>query len=608
MADQNNNPWQVVSETPASQQPSAQPAQSNAWQVVSHTPQDDPTQLSEQQRYQKATEEGAMWRKVLLMNPDSATLKKYGFDTDSYNAAERKYKEVTAGELARGGAVGFDPSTQHIYNAGDHRPIIRGAEKAFTQTLSGTSQLAGKAADQLGLRHKSLSDLITDDGQPRGIFGEAPATEAETTPVGFGENVGYWGENLVEFFTGDEALKSLSLAQKLGLATRVAKLAETNPAIAKLINAGLRATRTASVSAGQETAHGGDTGDILTAAGTGFLTHTGSEGLGELSKLAKPIVKKIGGETLETAPRWKGAATATKLAEANQEPAKRVIANVAHNSAAPIVQRLGQQTAPEAITSFKDAADAVTKAAKPIFERLDEISNNEFQAANNELRSANQVARRATSVTDLREAEKAAAAAQDKINKIFESSEGQISPEDLKNARGAWKSKITLERLHQSIDKAFDTPQSATEIGGVERRIDLSKLQGRLNTAFSRIPKSDLETVLGKEGTKNLYDLAALGANPERAKTLGQIAMQIGSHLSAGGAGTLAGAALGHAVPGGSLALGLHFLYTHPEAGALVTKGLSKGLNPRLIVPSVIGILDSQRQEGQEKLMTSQTK
>ena len=445
-----------------------------------------------------------------------------------------------------------------------------------------------------------LSDLITDDGQPRGIFGEAPATDAETKPEGLGENIGYWGENLVEFFTGDEALKSLSLAKKLGLATKVAKLAESHPAIAKLLSAGLRATRTATVSGAQEAAHGGDTGDVLTAAGTGFLTHAGSEGLGELSKLAKPVIKKIAGESLETAPAWKGASTAGKLAEANQEPAKRVIANVAHDSAEPIVQKFSQK-APETITSFRDAAQAVESAAKPVFQKLDEISNGGFQTASNELKSANQIARRATSVADLQAAEKSAADAQSKIDKIFADSEGKIAPEDLQNARSAWRSKRVLEQLHSKIDQAFDSPQAASDISGATRTLDLSKLQGRLNAAFQKIPQQDLQTVLGKEGTKSLFELAKLGADPARAKTLGEIAQNIGQHLSTGGAGVLAGAALGHAIPGGSIALGLHFLYSHPEAGALVAKGVSKGLNPKLVVPSVIRIIDSQREatEGQ---------
>lgn len=568
-------------------QSTSSPGVSLNFDQAQHLDQSQPAQPSEQQRYQAATEEGSLWRKVLGMNPDGETLRKHGFDTDSYNAAERKFKEVTPGEVARG--ADFNPQTQKLYNAGEHSAVIRGAEKGLTGTLSGTSQLAGKAADKVGLRRQS------ENGQPKGIFGEAPATDAETKPEGLGEHVGFIGENIMEFFAGDEALKALSLAEKFQLAAKITKMAEQNPGVAKLISAGLRATRTATVSGAQEAAHGGDTGDVLTAAGTGFLTHMGSEGLGELSKLAKPIVKKIAGESLETTPKWRGSGTAAKLAQANQEPAKRVIANVAHDTAEPIVQKFGQQ-APETITSFKDAAEAVEGAAKPVFQKLDEISEGGFQAAKNELDSANKIIRKATSIDDLKAAEKAAAEAQGKIDAIFKNSEGKVSPDDLQNARSAWRSKRVLEQLHSKIDQAFDMPQSASDISGAERTLNLAKLQGRLNAAFQKIPKQELETVLGKQGTSSLFELAKLGADPARAKTLGEIAMQIGSNLSAGGAGTLAGAALGHAVPGGSIALGLHFLYSHPEAGALVARGLSKGLTPKVIVPTVLQLLQ-QRQE-----------
>jgi hypothetical protein len=542
--------------------------------------------LTEQQRYQAATDEGSLWRKVIGMNPDSATLKKYGFDNDSYNAAEHKYKEVSPGAIARGSD--FDPATQKIYNAGDHNSVVRGAEKGLTQTLSGTSQLAGKAVDTLGLR--------SSGSKGQGIFGEAPASAAETQPEGVGEHVGFIGENLMEFIAGDEALKSLSLAQKLGVAVKIAKLSETSPTAAKLISAGLRATRTGTVSAGQELAHGGDASDAAIAGGTGFLSSVGSEGLGALAKLAKPGVKEIAGETVQTVPKWKSASDALKLAAENQAPAQKVVANVAHDSANAITKKFGKD-APDTIKSFRDAAQAVESAAKPIFQKLDEISNGGFQTAKNELDAANKIARRATSMEDLQGAEKAATTAQAKIDKIFTDSAGKVAPEDLQNARSAWRSKKVLEQLHSKIDQAFDMPQSASDISGATRTLDLSKIQGRLNAAFQKLPQQDLENVLGKEGTKSLFELAKIGGDPARAKTLGEIAQNIGSHLSTGGAGVLIGGAAGHAIPGGSIALGLHFLYSHPEAGALVAKGVSKGLNPKLIVPAVIHLIDSQRQD-----------
>jgi hypothetical protein len=140
-------------------------------------------------------------------------------------------------------------------------------------------------------------------------------------------------------------------------------------------------------------------------------------------------------------------------------------------------------------------------------------------------------------------------------------------------------------------------PQSASEISGAERTLQLSKLQGRLNAAFNKIPQADLQNVLGQQGTANLFELAKLGADPLKAKSLSDVATALGEHLGIGGAGLAVGALAGHAVPGGSAALGIHFLYAHPEIGQYVTKALSAGTSPKLIVPGVIQLLDSQRQQ-----------
>jgi hypothetical protein len=418
----------------------------------------------------------------------------------------------------------------------------------------------------------------------------------------FAQDVGGGIESILEFMYGEGELKAVGLgskalnvaktSEKFSEMARVAKFLEEHPKLASLVG---NSIRTGTVGGAQAAVHGGSTGDVLTAAGTGALSSAATEGLGALAKLAKPGTQEIAGETLQTAPKWTGASTAGKLAEANQGASQGVIGNVARESADAITQKFGQ-TAPESISTFRDAAKAVESAAKPVFEKLDEISSGGFQTAKNELDAANKIARRATSISDLQEAEKSAATAQAKIDKIFTDSAGKVDPEDLKNARSAWRSKNVLEQLHTKIDAAYDMPQSASAISGAERTLQLSKLQGRLNAAFQKIPQQDLQNVLGQEGTKNLFELAKLGADPERAKTLGEIASQIGQHLSSGGAGVLAGAAIGHAIPGGSLALGAHFLYSHPEAGSLVVKALSKGTNPKLVVPAVLQLLQSQRE------------
>jgi hypothetical protein len=378
-------------------------------------------------------------------------------------------------------------------NFKDRADVPVGVAKAAGRSGVGIANLGIKAYNKVtGGDKPTLTSLIS--GKTGHQIEMPKALESDGS---FGQEAGGMFEGVLEFIAGDEALKTLSVAEKFGLGVKIAQLAEEHPAVAKLIHMGLSATRTGAVSGTQEGVHGGDLGDVATSAGTGALTSFASEGLGALSKLAKPGTQEIAGETLQTAPAWKSAATAEKLAEANQGASQAVVGNVAKESADAITQKFGK-SAPDTIRTFRDAAQAVESSAKPIFQKLDELSNGGFQTAKNELDVANKIAKRATSIEGLQGAEKAASDAQAKIDQIFKDSEGKVDPEDLKNARSAWRSKKVLEQLHTSIDKAFSVPQSAAEISGLDRTLDLSKLQGRLNAAFGKIPQQDLQNVLGQ--------------------------------------------------------------------------------------------------------------
>jgi hypothetical protein len=583
MSDQ-NSPWQVVSESPVTQQAPAQSQpsssdQSNPWQVSSESPQSQAFSDEHIAHLRALNDARPWWRKMLGLGPSD----------DAMNAQDKADEAKFWDDQKQN----MKQAIQENYKARSDVPV--GAVKAAGRSAVGAVNLGIKAYDKVtGGDKPTLSSLVT------GKTGhEIQMPKALESDGSFGQEAGGMFEGVLEFISGDAALKSLSVAEKFGLGMKIAKLAEESPAVGKLINMGLNAVRTGVVSGAQESIHGGDTGDVLSSAGTGALTSVASEGLGALAKLAKPGSTKITGETLSTPPIWKGANTVSELAEANQEPGKKVLGNVAQQAADAITQKFGQ-TAPETISTFHDAAEAVKKAAKPVFEKLDSISKGEFQTATNELNSANKIARRATSLKDLQEAEKAASAAQSRIDDIFKKAAGQgVKPEDLQNARSAWRSMNTLEKVHGKIDAAFNMPQAAADVAGVDRTLDLSKLQGRLNAAFKAIPKADLESAIGKEGTQNLLSISELGADPVRAKTLGEIAQNIGQHLSAGGAGVLAGAAVGHAVPGGSVALAMHFLYSHPQAGSFVAFALSRGLSPKIIVPVVTSMIDSQREQHQ---------
>ena len=99
---------------------------------------------------------------------------------------------------------------------------------------------------------------------------------------GVGEYGGKAAEGLLEVVVGDEALKSLSLAKRLGIAQKIASLAEEHPVIAKILNLGIQASRQG-VATGASTL--GKTGDPAAAAVGGAAGAGVSLGLGTASEL-----------------------------------------------------------------------------------------------------------------------------------------------------------------------------------------------------------------------------------------------------------------------------------------------------------------------------------
>ncbi len=86
---------------------------------------------------------------------------------------------------------------------------------------------------------------------------------------GVEQTVGKVGEGLLEFFLGDEALKGLSLTDKLKQATQLTQLVEKYPTIAKALHIGASAMRMSAVGTAQGLAHGEPLGQ---AAESGAVT------------------------------------------------------------------------------------------------------------------------------------------------------------------------------------------------------------------------------------------------------------------------------------------------------------------------------------------------
>lgn len=207
----------------------------------------------------------------------------------------------------------------------------------FTSALSQTGHTAEKALTHLPILGKILAS--SKGFQQSMAEDEARADAPMDTPA---KMAGATIENILEFAAGDEALKGLTLSQKLSKLGPVAKFMEANPRIAQIVG---NAIRTGTVGAGQAAAHGADPGEAATAgaltAGTGAVLEGALGAASKLARRAAPAVENIAGEPVQTlssqrpgeGPRGSvEVKEVPKVAKAQQAAAPRVFRNVAQRA------------------------------------------------------------------------------------------------------------------------------------------------------------------------------------------------------------------------------------------------------------------------------------
>ncbi len=240
-----------------------------------------------------------------------------------------------------------------------------GAEKGLTETLSGTSQLA----------QKGIEKLTGQQSSGKGVLGEAPASAVETEANGGAEFTGKAIENVMEFMAGDEALKGLSVGDKLKKMGTVAKFIEDHPFMAKLIGS---SARNAAVAGAQTAAHGQD---FSSGAITGALAGPVGETVGAgLSKVGSSISDSIANSSTKAAadefgvPLTVGQQTGGKVAQATEAALQKVpfitdFKNVAsaqndavQKAANDIADSIAGKTAGSATESGENIQNAITEA------------------------------------------------------------------------------------------------------------------------------------------------------------------------------------------------------------------------------------------------------
>jgi hypothetical protein len=168
--------------------------------------------------------------------------------------------DLSGGLVPATGAASIDLSGGLVPKP--EEPLISKIGDVGANFATGMVKGAGQTVEGVS----SLLNKIPGVGEYLAPSEGVKALDQATQTQGVAQKLGAGAEGLLEFVAGDEALKGLSLAEKLDQAAKIAKFAETSPRVAKALQLGMDVMRGATVGGVEGGLKGGPTGAAEGAA------------------------------------------------------------------------------------------------------------------------------------------------------------------------------------------------------------------------------------------------------------------------------------------------------------------------------------------------------
>lgn len=376
--------------------------------------------------------------------------------------------------------IHINPSDNLLTKAGKTAGgVMEGVGEGVFGTAAGASDLFDRVTGvQPGATNSYFHTLAGDNSTSHGL--------SQTTGRGI--------EDLAEFFLGDEALKGLSVSDRLLKASKTAKAIEESPLLNRVFQVGVRALRGGTVGAVQSTVK---TGDPSQAAGAGAAGAIGNAVVPEAFDAAKAAPKAIS-EAVQT---LRNVIQPGAIQDAFQGQIRGII-----NDAA---QEYG--VSPSSAASIRDVAQNVSNQlqskAKAAYQALDDATGGRVQRFRDAIKNVQQKINELNGIDPDQES-----AYVEKLNglqnahdKAMEEAEAQGVPRTLLNRADAdfRKSKAMLDlskQIRASSEGLRPELQSGTN-KPIPEKVNTSKLFSRVNKLYD---SGRLHDALGKDRSDDL--------------------------------------------------------------------------------------------------------
>lgn len=200
------------------------------------------------------------------------------------------------------------------------------------------------------------------------------------------------------------------------------------------------------------------------------------------------------------------------------------------------------------VNTFGDAAAQVEGAAKPVYERLDQISNGDFNKYKEAAKQAQAVMRRTTTMDAYEDAQKRFTEANGAINDLIDSHRSQISFEDYMTAKNAWRDSSRLDEMHNLVERMLNGVTYEEGAQGMPRFIERTRTKSIQDYLNKGTNQEQIEGLIGKEGVRNLKNVTNLLSDSKTTRAtqgLGrEVYMELARRAGKAGAGAFAGSVI----------------------------------------------------------------
>lgn len=268
----------------------------------------------------------------------------------------------------------------------------------------------------------------------------------------------------------------------------------------------------------------------------------------------------------------------------------------------------------EHVGDFGEAADQIEASVKPIYQKLDQVSEGKFTALRAQAKAATKVMFAPGSVEAYEKALASKGEAEQGIQELFNRHSGSVSRPELQSANTAWRDASTLNTIHATVEGAFrGAPKDIADTLGTNRILRGNSLETRLNRMLQKTPQADIERVIGKDGLENLYRVSHLLSKPETAVGTQNAIKQIAKHLTRAGRGAAIGGLLGHivgvpiegALAGAGAEDAVRYVFRqaaiNPRIGILIDRAVRHNVDPKIFAPLIAASIEHGQDETQEE-------